>query len=272
MRMKKMFCAAAVAAASIAFAVPSTAMAAGWAYDSPEYGSPEYPSAEYGSPEWPGYDYSHGSASAQDVGVDFYAQCSYGDPSVGGADFKWVPVEASYSERQAKNVSLKAGEQVLASFEVQVSEDYRGEAPTHCTLNWTTPGMDLVGKDVKLFVEHNNGSTEVKNAKVEAEKTWVYDPDAQKGVEVDKGNGKVTVEVGGLSIYSLAVNKGVQSNNTNKTPDTTKPSGTTEPDGTAPVTKEKKSPQTGVMTASVSGLSLMAVIAAAGALRKSMTL
>lgn len=246
---KKMIAAAAVMAASVAFVVPATAMADDMGFNP----SPENPSYNP-SPENPNYGFPSGSPSAEDVakanGIGFYAECSVGE--LGTSSFQnWVPVKVTYSERQAKNVSLQAGEQVLASFDVELSEDYKGQDPTQCAISWTTPGTDLIGKDAKVFVEHSNGSTEVKEGTIKGEKSYEFN-DGQVTESVK--NGKITVNVDGLSIYSLAVDNA--------------------PTGAAPSTSAagKKSPVTGVLPASMGGLALMAAIAAAGVLRKSLTL
>ena len=261
---KKMIAAAAVMAASVAFVVPATAMADDMG-SYPSYNpSPEYPSYNP-SPDYPNYGFPSGSPSAEDVakanGSGFYAECTVGE--LGTSSFQnWVPVKVTYSERQAKNVSLQAGEQVLASFDVELSEDYKGQAPTQCAISWTTPGTDLIGKDAKVFVEHSNGSTEVKEGTIEGEKSYEFN-DGQVTESVK--NGKIKVNVDGLSIYSLAVDKGVVNNASDESTGNAGAVASTSAAG-------KKSPVTGVLPASMGGLALMAAIAAAGVLRKSLAL
>lgn len=128
--------------------------------------------------------------------------------------------EVKVSTVQASNVSLNANEQVLASFEVT------GDA-TDVTLTFSL-GSQYAGAKARVFVQHNDGSTEILEATVSSE-------------------GLVTVHVDGLSIFTIAVDTSTVSGGSSTGTDT-----------------GAKSPYTGVSTLGVAAVSGVALIAAAG--------
>jgi hypothetical protein len=84
------------------------------------------------------------------------------------------------SSEQAKNVELTANDEVLASFEIT------GDA-TNVTLTFNV-GAEWAGYTCKIFVEHNDGTTEVLTATIATDGTLV--------VHIDK-----------LSLFTLVVDK-----------------------------------------------------------------
>lgn len=129
--------------------------------------------------------------------------------------------EVKVSTVQASNVELTATEQVLASFEVN------GDA-TDVTLTFSL-GSQYAGASARVFVEHNDGTTEIIEAVVSSD-------------------GLVTVHVDGLSIFTIAVDTATMTSGSEATGTDT----------------GAKSPYTGVSTMGVAAVSGIALIAAAG--------
>ena len=139
--------------------------------------------------------------------------------------------DVASTSAQASNVQLSADEKVLASFQVD------GDA-TNVTLTFGV-GSEYAGASVKIFVQHNDGTTEVLTGTVAAD-------------------GTVTVTVGKLSIFTIAVDATTVTGGTDaKVMDTS-----------------SKSPQTGVDLGTVAGATVVTAIAAGAvfvALRKKVT-
>ena len=127
------------------------------------------------------------------------------------------------TDQNAKNVKLADGEVVLASFEVT------GEA-SDIDLTFFV-GTQYAGARARVFVEHNDGTTEVLEAVVAAD-------------------GTVTVHVDKLSIFTIVVDK-------NSVP-AAGTAGATNFDNGA------KSPQTGVNETLAAAATGVALVAAAG--------
>lgn len=133
--------------------------------------------------------------------------------------------------KQASNVALSGSEVVVASFEVT---NTTGDA-TDITLTFNV-GTKYAGANAKVFIEHNDGTTEVKEATVSAD-------------------GYIIIKTDGLSVFTVVV-------------DPTTATGTTAADTSS------VSPQTGVdmtLVAAASGICFVGAGAVAFALRKRMT-
>lgn len=138
--------------------------------------------------------------------------------------------------KQASNVALSGSEVVVASFEVT---NTTGDA-TDITLTFNV-GTKYAGANAKVFIEHNDGTTEVKEATVSAD-------------------GYIIIKTDGLSVFTVVV-------------DPTTATGTTAT-GTTAADTSSVSPQTGVdmtLVAAASGICFVGAGAVAFALRKRMT-
>lgn len=164
-------------------------------------------------------------------------------------------VEITATQQQASNVQLSSTEKVLASVEIQ-AEGVSESNPL--TLSFSV-GSQYAGATAKIFVQHNDGTTEVLSAVVAAD-------------------GTVSVPVTKLSIFTLVVDTATipasDAGTTTDTTGTTAGTSATTSSTTSGSSSNAVSPKTGVdMTLVAAGTAVLAVCAGgvAVALRKKVT-
>lgn len=152
--------------------------------------------------------------------------------NISGIESGGLTVEGT--TKQASNVVLATEtEKVLVSFEVTTYGNFQ-MGPNGLTFTFSL-GQEYAGASVKVFIEHDDGETEVQSATVAAD-------------------GTVTIPVDKLSIFTVVVDESTMGN------------------ATSNADTSSKSPQTGVSVSAaqvVTGVSFVAAAAcAAYAVRK----